>query len=147
MVKLETLLTSIATSVQTSQAAIQQNAYENFMQYFVSPTEKDGSHSDNAESIQTLFPILSHFRVPDSAEGGDIAIPAVALVNHDSLVLENIKVVLNVSGVSNGKNFMVNTKPMNDTQELEHHQITLEFKHKEPTEGMSRILTAYNQFL
>ena len=57
------------------------------------------------------------------------------------------RVVLNVSGVSNGKNFMVNTEPMNDTQELEHHQITLEFKHKEPTEGISRILTAYNQFL
>lgn len=146
MVKLETLLTSIATSVQTSQAAIQQNAYENFMQYFATAV-KNEPHSDNTKEGQTHFPILSHFNVPNSAEGSNIAVPAVALVNHDSLVLENIKVVLNVSGVSNGKNFMVNTKPTNDTEELEHHQITLEFKHKEPSEGISRILTAYNQFL
>ena len=143
MVKLETLLTSIAASVQSSQAAIQQNAYDNFMHYF----QKNTPTSDNAHPEQTHFPVITHFNLPDSPENADIAVPAVALVNHDSLVLENINVVLNVSGVSNGKNFMVNTEPMNDTQELEHHQITLEFKHKEPTEGISRILTAYNQFL
>ena len=130
MVKLETLLTSIAASVQSSQAAIQQNAYDNFMHYF----QKNTPTSDNAHPEQTHFPVITHFNLPDSPENADIAVPAVALVNHDS-------------GVSNGKNFMVNTEPMNDTQELEHHQITLEFKHKEPTEGISRILTAYNQFL
>lgn len=147
MVELDTLLTSIATSVQMSQDAIQLNAYKNFLKYFSSGQGNDEQEEHKQNSTQTHVPVTQYFNVPDSPENTSIAVPAVALVNHSSLVLDNVKVVLNVSGVSNGQQFMVSTEPLNDTQETEHHQITLEFKQKEPSEGISRILTAYNQFL
>lgn len=157
MVELETLLTSIASSVQASQAAIQQNAYTNFERYFIEEKSNDAMPAANGIDEEVLSeeeaddevytPVMQRFKVSDSPESADIAVPAVALVNHNSLVLENVKIVLNVSGVPNGNSFMVNTEPMNTEQGSEHHQITLEFKQEEPTEGMSRILTAYNQFL
>lgn len=138
MVALETLLTNIATSVQTSQDAIQLNAYKNFLKYFSSQKEEDK---------QAHIPVTQYFDVSGSPESDRIAVPAVALVNHNSLVLDSVKVVLNVSGVSNGQQFMVSTEPINDSEQFDQHQITLEFKQKEPAEGISRILTAYNQFL
>lgn len=147
MVELETLLTSIATSVQMSQDAIQLNAYSNFLKYFSSGQRNDEQNENIQNLAQTHVPVTQHFTVPDSPENTNVSVPAVALVNHSSLVLDNVKVVLNVSGVSNGQQFMVSTEPLNDTQETERHQITLEFKQKEPSEGISRILTAYNQFL
>lgn len=147
MVELETLLTAIASSVQASQAAIQQNAYTNFMKYFVAGRPNDTMLSEEGTNDEVHMPVIQHFNVSDSPDSAGVAVPSVTLVNHNSLVLENVKIVLNVSGVPDGKRFMVNTEPMNDVQGMEHHQITLEFKQEEPTEGMSRILTAYNQFL
>ena len=147
MVELETLLTSIASSVQTSQAAIQLNAYKHFMKYFTASTKNGGIESGERKPAPTHFPLTQYFNVSDSSTNTNVAVPAVALVNHDSLVLENVKVVLNVSGVCDGEHFMVSTEPINDSQGVQHHQITLDFKQKEPSEGISRILTAYNQFL
>lgn len=147
MIELETLLTSIATSVQMSQDAIQLNAYKNFLKFFSPEPENDGQDEKKQNPTQTHVPVTQYFNIPDSPDNTSVAVPAVALVNHSSLVLDNVKVVLNVSGVSNGQQFMVSTEPLNDTPETEHHQITLEFKQKEPSEGISRILTAYNQFL
>lgn len=138
MIALETLLTNIAASVQTSQDAIQLNAYKNFLKYFSSQKE---------EGKQIHIPVTQYFDVSDSPETSRVAVPAVALVNHNSLVLDSVKVVLNVSGVSNGQQFMVSTEPNNDSEQFDHHQITLEFKQKEPAEGIARILTAYDQFL
>lgn len=147
MVELETLLTSIAASVQTSQAAIQQNAYRNFLNYFVTPSAKNSSVEEELERKSMHVPVIQYFNLSGESEGDVIAVPSVALVNHNSLVLENVKIVLNVSGVPNGEHFLVNTEPMNDEQETERHQITLEFKQEAPSEGISRILTEYNHFL
>ena len=157
MVELETLLTSIASSVQASQDAIQHNAYTNFMKYFVSDKndgmilseESDGDTilSEEKTRDETYMPVFQYFKTPASPDDAGVAVPIVALVKHNSLVLDGVKVTLNVSGVTNGNHFMVNTEPMNDEQGTEHHQITLEFKKEEPTEGMSRILSAYNRFL
>ncbi|MBD5470811.1 MAG: DUF2589 domain-containing protein [Lachnospiraceae bacterium] len=147
MVELETLLTSIASSVQASQDAIQHNAYTNFMKYFVSEKNNGMTLSEEKTRDEAFMPVLQYFKALDSPDNAGVAVPMVALVKHNSLVLEGVKVVLNVSGVPNGNHFMVNTEPINDEQGTEHHQITLEFKKEEPTEGMSRILSAYNRFL
>ncbi len=147
MVELETLLTSIASSVQTSQAAIQQNAYRNFLEYFVDATAKNSSEDEGHKRKSMHIPIIQYFNISEESESEGIAVPSVALVNHNSLVLENVKVVLNVSGVPDGEHFMVSTEPMNDRQGMEHHQITLEFKQEEPSEGIARMLTQYNHFL
>ncbi len=147
MVELETLLTSIASSVQMSQAAIQQNAYQNFLEYFVDTAAKNSLEDAEHEKKTMHVPIIHHFNISEESESEGIAVPSVALVNHNSLVLDNVKVVLNVSGVPDGNHFMVSTEPMNDEHGMEHHQITLEFKQKEPSEGIARMLTEYNHFL
>lgn len=157
MVELETLLTSIASSVQASQGAIQHNAYRNFMKYFVSD-KNDGEMLSEENNDDTMLPeektrdeiyapVFQYFKAPASPDNAGIAVPTIALVNHSSLVLENVKIVLNVSGVPDGEHFMVSTEPMNDRQGIEHHQITLEFKQEEPSEGIARMLTQYNHFL
>lgn len=155
MIALEALLKSIAASVQTSQDAIQFNAYQNFMKYF-SASSGEGNAEGNAEGgieaddikrSQLHIPIIRDFHIPDACRNNSVSVPAVALVNHDSLILENVRIVLNVSGKSDGEHFMVSTEPMNEEQGLEHHQITLDFRKKEPPEGISRILTDYSQFL
>lgn len=146
MIKLETLLSSIAASVQSSQAAIQQNAYKNFLQYFKTASPQQASLSEQGSSSE-LVPILDHFKLPGMSDDKDFAVPVVTLINQDSLVLDTVKVVLNVSGISEGEHFMVNTEPINNENNLEHHQITLEFQRKDPTEGTSRVLTTYEQLI
>lgn len=159
MIELETLLVSIAASVQTSQDAIQYSAYQNFMKYFTVSSgkdnveekaegnAKDGIEADDIKRPQFHIPIIQDFHIPDACGNESVSIPAVALINHDSLILENVRIVLNVSGISDGEHFMVSTEPMNENQGLEHHQITLDFKKKEPPEGISRILTGCSQYL
>lgn len=146
MIKLETLLSSIALSVQSSQAALQQNAYKNFLQYFKAASPQQASLSEQVSSSE-LVPILDHFKLPGMPDDKDFAVPIVTLINQDSLVLDSVKVVLNVSGISEGEHFMVNTEPINNENNLEHHQITLEFQRKDPTEGTSRVLTTYEQLI
>lgn len=146
MTKLETLLSSIAVSVQSSQAALQHSAYKNFLQYFKTASPQQESLSEQASSPE-LVPILDHFKLPGMPDDKDFAVPIVTLINQDSLVLDRVKVVLNVSGISEGEHFMVNTEPINDENNLEHHQITLEFQRRDPTEGTSRVLTTYEQLI
>lgn len=146
MIALESLLCSIAESVQSSQNSIRQNAYSSFMKYFTEEYVVNNSDNLNdAGNSTVLMPHMEHFRINDSPDGADIEVPAVALVNHNSMVLDKVKIVLNVSGVSDGEHFMVNTEPGNGTNDTEHHQVTLEFKQTEPSEGMARVLTTYNQ--
>ena len=159
MIALEALLKSIAASVQTSQDAIQFHAYQNFMKYFSASSGEDNAEenaagsaegvieADDSKHPQLHIPIIRNFHIPDACGNDSVSIPAVALVNHDSLILENVRIVLNVSGKSDGEHFMVSTEPMNEEQGLEHHQITLDFRKKEPPEGISRILTGYSQLL
>lgn len=146
MIALESLLCSIAESVQSSQNSIRQNAYSSFMKYF--NEEYVVNNSDNlndAGNSTVLMPHMEHFRINDSPDSADIEVPAVALVNHNPMVLDKVKIVLNVSGVSDGEHFMVNTEPGNAANDTERHQVTLEFKQTEPSEGMARVLTTYNQ--
>lgn len=146
MIALESLLCSIAASVQASQNSIRHNAYSSFMRYFVE--ESDVNNSENltdAGRSTALMPLMEHFRINDSPDSADIEVPAVALVNHNPMVLDKVKIVLNVSGVSDGEHFMVDTEPGNAANDTEHHQVTLEFKQTEPSEGMARVLTTYNQ--
>ena len=146
MVALESLLCSIAASVQASQNSIRHNAYSSFMRYFVEESDvNDSEDLTDARHSTVLMPLMEHFRINDSPDGAGIAVPAVALVNHNPMVLDKVKIVLNVSGVSDGEHFMVDTEPGNCTNDMEHHQVTLEFKQTEPSEGMARVLTTYNQ--
>lgn len=61
MIALESLLCSIAASVQASQNSIRHNAYSSFMRYFVE--ESDVNNSENltdAGHSTALMPLMEH---------------------------------------------------------------------------------------
>ena len=141
MIELETLLTSIATSVQNSQAAIQLNAYKHFMKYFAASPRNVNTEFGEIKSSKTYFPITQYFNVSDSPANQGIAVPAIALINHDSLLLESVKIELNVNGTFDGERFMVSTDSVNNAKGTQPHQITLDFKQNEPSERMEKLIS------
>jgi len=149
MIELKKLLSAIASSVQSSQELLKYNKHKMFLEHFTVDNnginDNEGIASAGADTV--LTPKVHNFNLTKNQNQEPLVVPRVALSNHNSIALDNVKVVLNVSGKVEENRVMVNIEPINTDETLQHHQITMEFKQQEASEGEARIITATSQFI
>lgn len=141
MIALEELLQSISHSVQGAQSTMQQTEIQSFLQYF----EKE-PRDNAADGASNLSPKLQPFCINQG--NPHLNVPLVTLTGHRALSLDSVRIVLNVTAKADSNGVQVEVGAANDnSQQQPNHQIMLEFKQQDASEGVSRMLDAANQFI
>ncbi|MDY3617642.1 DUF2589 domain-containing protein [Agathobaculum sp.] len=142
MIALEELLKSISLSVQSAQNAMQEAEINNFLHFFENELQADGM--DNVSVPAPVSPKILPFCINQG--NPQLKVPLVSLTGHRSLSLDTVRVVLNVTAKADSEGVQVEVASV-DNNEQQSHQIALEFKQQEASEGVSRMLDAANQFM
>lgn len=142
--KMETLIAAVGASVQRAQSAVEQAAVEQYLGYFHRrPTANDMLGAEGPE--QALRPRTLEVQLPDGeGEERRVAVPLVALANHNTLRLEQVKVRLNITpSLTEEETVEVEAAPNSENG----HSVELVFQSDGATEAAARISDAANRLL
>lgn len=146
--RIEALLNSLGTAAQEAYGDIEA---QNLMQFLENYFER----SVNGSGDVTYTPKLIQVEIPSIEPGkGDkqLSVPLAALVHHNKLNLENVKIKLNI-GVTEEANGGLQVSPQgapaqdDDAGSKQSGTIEINFKCADTSEGISRIETHLNGML
>lgn len=133
--ELQELIAGIGLSVQQAQAAVEEAALRQYLDYF-SPL--DGEEAMGAPRI----PRTVLLNPPDGRGGDPIKVPLVALCSHNAMRLEQVQVRLNVApAMEDGHTLNVSPAPAEENG----NTIELLFQCGAPSEGIARISDSASQ--
>lgn len=127
--ELQELIAGVGLSVQRAQAALEDAALRQYLDYFL-PSEK----GDTAGALRVPRTVsLSH---PGGREENPLEVPLVALCNHNAMRLEQVRVRLNIApSAEDGQTLNVSPAPAEENGST----IELLFQCGSPSEGIARI--------
>lgn len=133
--ELQELIAGVGLSVHQAQAALEDAALQQYLNYFHPP--ENGSPTGDSRAPRTV--LLSH---PGGPGKEPLKVPLVALCSHNTMRLEQVRVRLNVAPtMENGQALTVSPAPVGDTE----NTIELLFQCGPPCEGIARINDSANQ--
>ena len=133
--ELQELITGVGLSVHQAQAALEDAALRQYLDYFL-PAE-EGSATGASRVPRTV--LLNH---PGGQEESPLKVPLVALCNHNAMRLEQVRVRLNVTpSTEDGQALKVSPTPPEDNG----NTIELLFQCGPPCEGIARINDSASQ--
>lgn len=133
--ELRELIAGVGLSVQQAQAALEDAALRQYLDYFL---PSDEGNSVSAPRVPRTV-LLSQ---PGGQEGTPLEVPLVALCSHNAMRLEQVQVRLNVAPCAeDGQNLKVSPAPPEENGST----IELLFQCGSPCEGIARINDSANQ--
>lgn len=138
--ELSQLIEAVGVAVQQAQSGVERTAVEEYLRYFRDPEGKEQSGQG-----KLLFPQTVEVALP--GEDGTltpVSVPVVALVNHDPMRLEQVRVRLNIAPVLDGTGeLQVSAAPAQESG----HSLELLFQAGEAGEAAARIGGAVSRLL
>lgn len=127
--ELRELIAGVGLSVQQAQAALEDAALRQYLNYFLPSKEEDAAIVPRAP--RTV--LLNH---PGGQGESPLKVPLVALCSHNAMRLEQVRVRLNVApSMEDGQALMVSPAPAEENG----NTIELLFQCGSPSEGIARI--------
>lgn len=127
--ELRELIAGVGLSVQQAQAALEDAALRQYLDYFL-PLKEEGA-TVVPRAPRTV--LLSH---PGGQGDGPLEVPLVALCNHNAMRLEQVRVRLNIApSEEDGQTLNVSPAPAEENGST----IELLFQCGSPSEGIARI--------
>ena len=141
---MDDLISAVGSCVQRAQAAIEQAAVDQYMEYFEQPVLSRGM-PDEDEPDGMLKPRTLDVALPgEEGEDRTVQVPLVALVNHNTLRLDQVKVKMNIIPTTLGQGQVeIEAAPPGK----EGHSVELVFQADGVNEAVARISSAANQML
>ncbi len=137
------LITLIGKSVSEAQQTIQAHAAENYFSYFQHPPDSNNAALE-AKITAVLIPR------PDGESSVQVDVPLAAMVNHNPVALDSVRLNLHLPIASAGAGgVIVDLGRPQDNQEVPASAADMELRFQcgAPAEGIARIGTELNKFL
>lgn len=133
--ELKELIAGVGLSVQQAQAALEDAALRQYLDYFLPA-------GDDAGSVAPRSPRTVLLSQPGGQGGTPLEVPLVALCSHNAMRLEQVRVRLNVeSCAQDGKTLEISPAPAEENGST----IELLFQCTSPCEGIARINDSASQ--
>lgn len=133
--ELRELIAGVGLSVQQAQAALEDAALRQYLDYFLPAGDEDA-----VELPRTPRTVL--LNRPGGQGGAPLEVPLLALCSHNAMRLEQVRVRLNVaSAMEDGHALKVSPAPAEENGSA----IELLFQCGSPSEGIARINESANQ--
>jgi len=130
--ELSELIAAVGVSVQQAQSRVERTAAEEYLGYFRAPGENGAVGGEGA-----LVPWTVEVSLPgEDGQAAPVAVPVVALVNHNPMRLEQVRVRMNiVPALTEGGGVEVSAAPAGE----EGNSLELTFRAGEAGEAAARI--------
>ena len=147
--KIEDLIHSIGSAIQESHKLIELNCVNHFFENFFDDVKNKNSEKIiyNPKTVEIMLPIQ-----PDKDEAKVLSAPVAALVHHNHMNIDYVKVNLDINVTNEKENKIEVTSQQinnNDTNSEKNNTGSVEilFKRHDSPEGISRIETHLNSIL
>lgn len=137
--KMEQLLQAMGDAVQDAHRLMEFSSMQSYLEQFFEPAKTD------ADTV-SYQPKSLCIQLPAEMGGRTIQAPLAALVHHNSLNVDYVKLKLNIHLDEENEITVAPASPAGE-QDCPSGELEIVFKGSAPPEGIARIETSLNQFL